>query len=94
VHPAKASAPAHRGDDAGRRVGSLPGGNCQLNSATTQAIQAARRDLRIATTKLSHFAAWHAKSGCCCPFEATPILIDEIIERLWRAASTLAMKKR
>jgi hypothetical protein len=54
----------------------------------------ARRDLRTAAVKLSHLAAWHAKRGCCCSFEATPVLIGEIIEQLWRAASTLAMEKR
>jgi hypothetical protein len=39
----KAAAPSHRGDDAGRRVGSLLGGNGQSDSAKIQAIQALRR---------------------------------------------------
>ena|SRR5262245_53551421 len=48
----EASAPAHRANDAERRVGSLLGGNVQFDSANFKAIQPQSRGFAISSAKL------------------------------------------
>jgi len=57
---------------------------------SSQGLTAARRELRTASAKLAYFGAWH-KTRCLC---AAPVLLREILEQLWRAASTLGAEAR
>jgi hypothetical protein len=85
-------APA-RDCDAGTEAGCslLEGENTQGHGKHYSAKQALR-DVRTAAVKLSHFGAW--LHGAPADFTPAPILLGDISEQLWRAASTLAAELR